>query len=118
MITLVFASPPAVTAVDARGMLLPCSTDDWAATGTTNATTWAPPTTLFYEDATIALRSRKPVRCNAFGLRILATSAFLEIWQAQHGYSPWLPENWQERHYTILTTLSEAIDTLRNVNSH
>ena len=114
-ITLMFASPPVVTTVDARGLSLPCSTDDWSAK--INALTWVPPETCLYDDAMVALWSGKSLQCSAFGVRILATSVFLEIWQAQHGHGSWLPENWKERHYIVLDFLQKHINTSWNVRS-
>ena len=110
-----FASPPVVTTVDARGLSLPCSTDDWNAK--INALTWVPPETCLYDDAMMALWSGKSLQCSAFGVRILATSVFLEIWQAQHGHGSWLPENWKERHYIVLEFLQKHINTCWNVRS-
>ena len=108
-ITLIFAAPPVVTTVDARGLSLPCATQEW--TSNVDAMAWTPPATCLYDDAMMSLWSGKPVRCSAFGVRILATSVFLEIWQAQHGHGSWLPENWRERHYIVLECLQKHINT-------
>jgi hypothetical protein len=105
---MMFASPPAVTTVDARGISLPCSTADW--TPPFNEIAWTPPKPHVYEDAMVALWSGKPLPCSAFGVRILATSVFLEIWQAQHGHDSWLPDNWKERHYIVVDCLRQCID--------
>jgi len=105
---MMFASPPAVTTVDARGLSLPCSTTEW--NGPFNEIAWMPPKLFLYEDAMVALWSGKPLLCNSFGVRILATSVLLEIWQAQHGHGSWLPENWKERHYTVAAHLLRSIE--------
>jgi len=105
--SLIFATPPVVTTADARGLLLPCSTDDWSLES--DPQNWTPPSSTLYDDAMMALWSGTPSDCSAFGVRILATSIFLEIWQAKHGHGPWLPENWKERHYIVLETFQAHI---------
>lgn len=105
--TLLFATPPVVTTADARGLLLPCSTDEW--TFEVDRRDWTPPSSTLYDDAMMALWSGTPSECSAFGIRILANSVFLEIWQAKHGHGPWLPEDWKERHYIVLQTLQSHI---------
>ena len=105
--TLLFATPPVVTTADARGLLLPCSTDEW--TFEVDSGDWTPPSSTLYDDAMMALWSGTPSDCSAFGVRILANSVFLEIWQAKHGHGLWLPEDWKERHYIVLQTLQSHI---------
>ena len=107
-ITLMFASPAVVTTADPRGLALPCFHDEW--TLKKDATNWLEPRSVFYTDAMIALWSGKPYHCSPFGERILATSVFLEIWQAQRGHGPWLPEDWKEKHYTVLERLRNHIE--------
>jgi hypothetical protein len=114
MVTLMFASPPVVTTVDARGLVLPCFTEEW--TSKANANTWAPPSSPLYDDAMMALWSGKPLTCSPFGIRILANSIFLEIWQAQHGHGSWLPGDWKERHYIVLECLQSHVKTALNVS--
>src|SRR5579862_5179609 len=65
LITLIFASPPVVTTVDARGLLLPCNTAEWGAQ--VNAMTWVPPHSVLYDEAMMALWSKKPIPCSEFG---------------------------------------------------
>ena len=109
-----FASPPVVTTVDARGLSLPCSADGWNAE--INALAWVPPETCLYDDSMMALWSGKELQCSAFGVRVLATSVFLEIWQAQHDHGPWLPENWKEKHYIVLEFLQKHINVPSPLN--
>jgi hypothetical protein len=113
MVTLVFAAPPVVTTVDPSGLFLPCSTDDWTVEG--DETAWIPPTVTLYDDAMKGLWSGQPLLCSTFGVRILATSIFLEIWQAQRGHGAWLGLDWKERHYVVLETLQNHINTAWNV---
>jgi hypothetical protein len=115
MITLVFASPPVVTAVDARGLFLPCSSKEW---NSKTHTTSVPSSQLLYDSEMMALWSGNPLHCNAFGIRILTTSIFLEIWQAQHGYGSWLPGNWRERNYIVLVYLQNHISFALHVIIH
>ena len=107
MITLVFASPPVVTTVDARGLSLPCSSDKWNSKTPTTSMSFSE---ILYDSAMMALLSGNPLHCSAFGIRILATSIFLEIWQAQHGYGSRLPRDWRERHYIVLGYLQNHIN--------
>jgi len=109
-----FASQPVVTTVDARGLSLPCTTAEW--TTKINAMNWMPPSSVIYDDAMMALWSGKPISCSEFGLRILASSVFLEIWQAQHGHGSWLPEDWRERHYIVLERLHKFIEMQSTVS--
>jgi hypothetical protein len=115
MITLVFASPPVVTTVDPRGLSLPCSSDEW------NSKTHGasmPSSGLLYDSAVMALWSGSPLHCSAFGIRILATSVFLEIWQTQHGHGSLLPGDWRERHYIVLGCLENYINFALHVTLH
>jgi len=112
-ITLIYACPPVVTTVDARGLILPCSSEDWKRQSDTSS--WTPPTSTLYDEAMMALWSGQPINCSPFGIRILATSVFLEIWQAQHGHGSWLPEDWKERHYIVLQCLQNHIGTVLSV---
>lgn len=109
LVTLIFAAPPAVTTVDARGLALPCATSDWMAK--VDAMNWIAPKSVLYDEVMIALWSKKPVHCSEFGVRILSASVFLEIWQAQHGHGSWLPEDWRERHYIVLECLHDFIES-------
>lgn len=105
--TLVFAISPVVTTADARGLPLPCSTEDWVAE--VDPKHWTPSSTPLYDDAMLALWSGTPCDCSALGYRILADSVYLEIWQAQHGHGPWLPENWRDRHYDVLEAIKSHL---------
>ena len=115
MITLVFASPPVVTAVDALGLPLPCSSDEW---NSKTHTTLISSSEILYDSAMIALWSGNPLHCSAFGIRILATSVFLEIWQAQHGYDSWFPGDWRDRYYIVLEYLQNHINFALQVIIH
>ena len=113
MITLVFASPPVVTTVDARGLSLPCTSNEW--NSRTHPTSISS-SEILYDSAMMALWSGNRLPSSAFGIRILATSVFLEIWQAQHGHGSWLPGDWKERHYVVLGCLQNHINFALNVS--
>lgn len=101
-----------MTTVDPRGILLPCKSREW---DIKNADSIIPAPGMKYDDAMATLWSGTPVRVSEFGLRVLATSVFLEIWQSQHGHDSWLTETWRERHYVVLDSFHDQISRALDV---
>jgi hypothetical protein len=112
-VTMVFASPPVVTTVDPRGILLPCKSREWDVKSTDST---IPSPGMKYDDAMATLWSGTSVHVSEFGLRVLANSVFLEIWQSEHGHDSWLTENWRERHYIVLDAFHEQISRALDVS--
>jgi len=108
-ITMVFASPPVVTTVDPRGLSLPCRSHEWNAK-TPNST--VPHPSMKYDDAMATLWSGTSVPVSELGMRILATSVFLEIWQSQNGNDSWVSENRKEKYYVVLEAFHDQITAL------